>query len=361
MKHAELARAFDEAALSPADWMPALSQLADACGAPHAQLIGLGGPSRIMFNWISNGSGKVEELGLDPALHDPSTNYRIIASHYASDGEIIDERAYDRIINRLPSLSYVERIERHGMRHGVQTSLALDERSLVGLATLRADRTTPEQLEMFRQAAPLARNALHMQVALDHQGAQLLAGTFEAMSIAAFVLDGIGMVRAMTPAAEEIVASTGPFTLSRGQLCTSEQRGNNELQRAIAAAVETGDSPARNFSIVLGLNDGDPLVVDVVRLPKREWAMQFSPRAVVIPKLRKTRLTPRGLLRKAFGLTEAEERVTQEILLGKSRAEIARTRQVSTTTVNSQLKSIFAKTGVTREAYLIAKLRELVD
>jgi DNA-binding CsgD family transcriptional regulator len=46
---------------------------------------------------------------------------------------------------------------------------------------------------------------------------------------------------------------------------------------------------------------------------------------------------------------------------GLSRDQIARERGVASATIQSQLKSIFAKTGVSREAALAVKLRKLLE
>ncbi|HEY3799247.1 MAG TPA: helix-turn-helix transcriptional regulator [Caulobacteraceae bacterium] len=55
----------------------------------------------------------------------------------------------------------------------------------------------------------------------------------------------------------------------------------------------------------------------------------------------------------AFGLTPAETRVALHLIDGGDIASYARETGLSPGTVRSQLKSIFAKTGVTRQAALV--------
>lgn len=64
-------------------------------------------------------------------------------------------------------------------------------------------------------------------------------------------------------------------------------------------------------------------------------------------------------LQKVFGLTAAEARLAVEIANGQAPLEIAKTRNVSRTTVRSQLASLFAKTETKRQAELVALLGQV--
>lgn len=61
-------------------------------------------------------------------------------------------------------------------------------------------------------------------------------------------------------------------------------------------------------------------------------------------------------LRAAFGLTKAEARLAVALADGCSPAEAARDFEVKLTTVRTQLQQIFAKTGTSRQAELVAVL-----
>ena len=56
------------------------------------------------------------------------------------------------------------------------------------------------------------------------------------------------------------------------------------------------------------------------------------------------------------GITRAEARLASMLADGMSMEEAAEALLVSIQTVRSQLKSVFAKTGVTRQAELVALL-----
>lgn len=66
------------------------------------------------------------------------------------------------------------------------------------------------------------------------------------------------------------------------------------------------------------------------------------------------------LLMERFRLTPAEARVALHLMNAGDIASYARTAGVSPGTVRTQLKSIFAKTGVNRQAALVRLGRELL-
>jgi DNA-binding CsgD family transcriptional regulator len=69
--------------------------------------------------------------------------------------------------------------------------------------------------------------------------------------------------------------------------------------------------------------------------------------------------SPEQALRCVFGLTAAESRLANELLQGKDLTGIAESFGISRNTARSQLQSIFAKTGTSRQAELIKLLANL--
>jgi DNA-binding CsgD family transcriptional regulator len=65
---------------------------------------------------------------------------------------------------------------------------------------------------------------------------------------------------------------------------------------------------------------------------------------------------PAELLRRLFGLTPAEARLSERLVQGRTVDEAARDLDISTGTARIHLKSVFAKTGVSRQTELVAKI-----
>jgi len=81
----------------------------------------------------------------------------------------------------------------------------------------------------------------------------------------------------------------------------------------------------------------------------------WQPRALVTVHIpRSSDLDSRRLLREMFHLTEAEAEIALLAGKGLSREAIAHRRGASAQTVKAQLKTIYSKTDVRREAELVA-------
>jgi DNA-binding CsgD family transcriptional regulator len=63
----------------------------------------------------------------------------------------------------------------------------------------------------------------------------------------------------------------------------------------------------------------------------------------------------------AFGLTAAEAQVAVAVAGGKSRDAIAAMRGVSMETLRAQLRSVYQKTGCSRETQLALLVRSLLE
>jgi DNA-binding CsgD family transcriptional regulator len=63
-----------------------------------------------------------------------------------------------------------------------------------------------------------------------------------------------------------------------------------------------------------------------------------------------------GHLRRAYGLTAAETKLTLALLEGKNLHEIAAERRTALSTVRVQVKTVLHKTGARRQAELVARL-----
>jgi DNA-binding CsgD family transcriptional regulator len=62
---------------------------------------------------------------------------------------------------------------------------------------------------------------------------------------------------------------------------------------------------------------------------------------------------------RAFGLTQTEAKLAALIPEGRSLEDVTEQRQTSLTTIRSQLKAVFAKTGTHRHSELVALLGKL--
>jgi DNA-binding CsgD family transcriptional regulator/PAS domain-containing protein len=368
---------FMVAALQPERWPMALDQMASHTRSFCGQLIGIGGARDVPFNIVSQLSQLSQEALAEFVAvggGDPAVNYRIAAFGSALErGEydtILHEQHYDAALPLLRSDAYVQLAEKHDFPFGCQTNLVVDKVGVVGLAVLRhrkEGRTSQRDRAIFAKASVAARRAVRLQERLEGEQARLLAGAFEAISKAAFILDARGRVQAMTQTAEELVA-TGAVTLRGGYL---EGRGTPfSLGQAVGALVAEGgmahirlrlDGDAR-----LRLDGDDaphaPLFMEGFRLPEKPWSIGHLPHAILLVNApQRDRAGVAAFLGLLYRLTAAEADIAMRLFDGTGRAAIASLRKVTAETLRGQIKAICAKTGTSNEPDLMRLLAAIMS
>jgi DNA-binding CsgD family transcriptional regulator len=163
-------------------------------------------------------------------------------------------------------------------------------------------------------------------------------------------------------AAEDLLADGAAISTASGQVSFAY----GPARAAVAHAVETG----RRDECALGASGiGVPLakaelpaVAHVMPLARRDPAARFSQRsaaAIFISQAGAAPVPAMEAIAALFGLTAAETRVAGHVAQGRNRHDIACASGVSPTTVQSQLGTIFDKTGTSDQRSLELLIREL--
>lgn len=352
---------FAEAAIDSSRWNDALRKFASLTGSSYGQLIGIGGPRNIPFNFMSVPSEKLTDEFIEIDGGSPLINPRIAASDSAAPLQIVTEEDFDALRPQLISDDYLDFASKHDIPFGCQTALAKDEEGVIGLAVLRAQkegRTTAEQLQAFMSVAPFVRMATQMQVRLQGEGALLIAGAFEAMSISAFICDGNARVQARTAGGNALLSS-GWLKVSSGRLALGNGIRSASLPAAIARCEKGGQLglPKIESLVLKSMKTSASLVLDVAPIAKRFGSMRRSRQVLIMARQSALSNNNRlAILIAAFDFTPTEAEIAAAVLDGMSRRQIAASRNVSEATVQTQLKAIFMKAGIRREGELVAVL-----
>ncbi|WP_062732637.1 helix-turn-helix transcriptional regulator [Sphingobium abikonense] len=344
---------FTAAALEPHRWDEALRAMAQATGSQHGQMVGFG-PTGAAFNWISDVDSALIPASLSIDHGSPSVNYRVGADLLPNQPAIVHEAHYDEARQRLGEADYLDLCADFDIFDGCQTRMHVGPDGMIGLALLRSakdGRTTPEQRDLFGQIAGHARAAVRLQQAIERQGFALLAGTFEAMDRACWLVDATGRVGGMTPAAEALL-SIGVLRLAEGYLTCDRAADSRALARAVRAVL-AAPALAADPVIVTDQDGHVRLSVECYPLPARPWALPFAPRAIIVARTGPPADRQAQQLMRMFQLTPAEADIAVRIASGKSRQQVAAARGVTPETLKVQLRSIYDKTGCGREAQLV--------
>ena len=354
---------FQDAALDPRLWMTVLQELADATGSARAQLVGMGSDLAARFYWPTT----VEPGQLDDFIriegYSPEINYRLAADAGSDELAVVHEDHYDEARRSLRREDYVDHCEQYRIPWGCQAALMRDADNLVGLSVLRSrddGRTDEAQRTIFAKAARAARNAVRMQRAIERKGLDLLAGSLEAMALPCLLLDELGRIGAMTAAAERLFIQKPTLRAVDDRLCSRTTEDSRRIDLAIRSVLDP-EGAAHVRVPVYRTPPMPELVLDLYKLPPRDWALAFVPRVLVsIRDPRAKTRTGATVLADAFGLTPAETQVTLHLCEGHPRERIAQARGVSQETLKVQLKRIYHKTGCAREAELVVLINALI-
>jgi len=251
--------------------------------------------------------------------------------------------------------------------HGI---FAMVERSPARVANLsicrgaRAGAFVEEDLAIVKLLKPHIQCAfrLHSELSAANNRTTGLLNALDALSVAVILVGPLMQVVAMNKAAERIAAEQDGLLVTRAGLHAERVEEADLLAKMLRRAASTKgvDGFSAGGTVLVSRRARPP--VQVLISPVRHSSefdfcgdQPVSAIALVIDSSHKQRPT-QDILRALFGLTPAECRVA--LLLGDGRApkEIAGMIGVTADTVRSQIKSIFAKTGVNRQTDLVRLL-----
>lgn len=347
------------AALGSGSWTEALNLLAQATGSSAAQLIGLGSENFIHFNWLT---------GLDPDIPqklvaidggNPDVNIFLRGAIQTVDSPISSSAQFISAEDRRKDFFLNEFAFVNGVAHICQGALLRENIDMmVGMSVMRSEREgdlDDRQREIFAAIAPHFRTAVKMQIALEHQGTLLAVGAMESMSLPVLVCDQSGAVLAMTSLAEACIATSAVMALENRVLRLADAAEQRMLARALHNAI--AGFPRVASTLVVRGRHNNPLILEVMPMPRREQSFGFAARALVMMRgIPASTERQRSFLQMVYGLTEAEADVALQLAAGLSPKAIAASRHVAVGTVRTQMKQVFAKTGVRRQSELAARM-----
>lgn len=198
----------------------------------------------------------------------------------------------------------------------------------------------------------IARSAL-MSTLLQLQQARIVGATLDALGLPALVLDDRGKVLAANQSAEECASLI--FWRAHDHVALKDGAADS-LLRAAVASISLSSVSVRSFP-VRESNGVASTVAHIV--PIRLAAQDIFSRcvaALVLTPVTAPGAPPVELVQSLFDLTPAEARVARGVAAGKTLEDIAGDNGVAATTVRTQMRGVFEKTGCSRQAEVAALL-----
>tara|TARA_B110000503_G_scaffold15916_1_gene22544 strand:- start:69 stop:1241 length:1173 start_codon:yes stop_codon:yes gene_type:complete len=234
------------------------------------------------------------------------------------------------------------------------------------LARLRFSRRASEprfkatERQLLTLLTPHLSRAIEIYAKLNRMTSErdLYAGAVNQLSVASIILDEQGRMLTTNAVGRALLDQGEGLSLRDGHLHIEGRNINKELQEALTSIIR--EQLHGETSMVRALRVPRPggrsdLGLVVRPVPASQWSEgQVSPSAAVFisdPDLQES--TSRPILGALFELTPAEANLATLLARGLSLAQVSVAQNVSQHTARAQLKSIFAKTGVSRQAELV--------
>ena len=234
------------------------------------------------------------------------------------------------------------------------------------LARLRFSRRASEprfkatERQLLTLLTPHLSRAIEMYAKLNRMTSErdLYAGAVNQLSVASIILDEQGRMLTTNAVGRALLDQGEGLSLRDGHLHIEGRNINKELQEALTSIIR--EQLHGETSMVRALRVPRPggrsdLGLVVRPVPASQWSEgQVSPSAAVFisdPDLQES--TSRPILGALFELTPAEANLATLLARGLNLAQVSVAQNISQHTARAQLKSIFAKTGVSRQAELV--------
>jgi DNA-binding CsgD family transcriptional regulator len=187
----------------------------------------------------------------------------------------------------------------------------------------------------------------------------MLERALDMLDCALLIVDDEGRVEYRNRVAAALLArSHGGLALGGGTLTAKGRK----LREALAEAIHLACTELQSSGLCLsqpGLPPERWLRLVVAPIYFGSAGSRASRAALWILNTETPAAPSEELLAALFGLSRAEARLALGMLAGRSAAECARIAGVGLATIRTQLHSIFTKTGVRRQAQLVALLSKV--
>jgi len=267
----------------------------------------------------------------------------------------------------LESVVYQEYLKPLGIRHLLGADIYTQDGIECRLRVTRSHNQKPfsaEDKALVRFLLPHLKRAIQLHARLDYLECerQLFAGTVNRLLLGIVSFAQNGTLLETNQEARRILSEKDGLWLSGNTLCVESAQESRELQRMIRQALADSISGGHGGpGLVEAMSVSRPsgrakLGVLVRSIPPGDWSeSKLRPAvAVFLRDPESSAAQPsQELVRRLFGLTRMEAQLALLLAEGYTLDEAAEKMDVRRNTARTHLRSIFCKTGVTRQTMLV--------
>lgn len=348
-------------------WKSALESTRDLMKAEHVTLM-LRPPSQESTGVMIN-AGEVDEQ----ATRSYETHFFAIDPFARlPEGEVISAEDLLGKDEWQKSAMYQEYLKPLGIRHLLGADINTDEGIECRLRVTRPPRGkafSDQDKDLVRVLLPHFRRAIRLHAKLDYLECerQLYSGAMNRLLLGMVSFDQNGNILDMNPEARRILDEKDGISLTAKGIKAARRSEDQDLQRLLQEAIAGGISDTEP-SIVEAMSitrqfDRSRLGLVVRTIPMGEWS-EAGKRPAAVMFLRDPDYNSgeplQEVVQRVFGLTRMEAALAVLLAQGYTLDEAAEQLNVRRNTARTHLRSIFGKTGVSRQTMLVRLLLQSV-
>jgi DNA-binding CsgD family transcriptional regulator/PAS domain-containing protein len=214
--------------------------------------------------------------------------------------------------------------------------------------------------DLIRSLTPHLERALRLHVRLNKVESErdLYAGAVESLSLATILLDENGKVLSCNRMAEQLIVREPEVRIEDGQLLLGDQATSRKLQSMVENLLaQRGSSEPAVVEALRVPREGDFADLGVIArpVPASEWSegKAVPTVAVFVSDPEYGAEAPVKVIIQLFGFTPTEAQLSLLLADGLSLDEASEALGMSRNTARTHLRSIFSKTGVSRQTLLV--------
>lgn len=345
-------------------WSSALQSIRGALQASHVTLM-LRPPSSdssgIMINTGNVNEQAIESYGTHFFSLDPFV--RLSEGEVVTAEELIGKQWLDSPIYR----EYLKPLDiRHLLGADIYTKEGIECRFRV-TRSYDSSPFTEDDKELCRTLLPHLKRSIRLHAKLDYleTDRQLFAGAVNRMLLGMITLSQDGNILDLNQEALRIINDKDGIARAGNALTLSSSQENRELQRLIKQALAPAGTEVQGAALVEAMSVTRPsgrsklgIVIRAIPMgPFSENSKQRPAAAIFLRDPESSGTQPsHEVVRRLFGLTRMEASLALLLAEGLTLDEAAEQLNVMRNTARTHLRSIFCKTGVTRQTMLVRLL-----
>lgn len=198
---------------------------------------------------------------------------------------------------------------------------------------------------------------MHSLLATANQQRRVACEVFEALSISVIVVDRDCKVVFANHAAEQLLRAGDGLLVRQARVTTRDPRQESALHQCLcrASLLTVGSVVPPADALLVRRAGKQPLSVFMMPFRNDSWLDSLAgPTTIIFVSDPEVKSPPSAVaMAVLYKLTPAETRLLDALLRGERIAEFSERAGISTNTVNTQLKQIFAKTETHRQSDLM--------